>query len=686
MELIKISHLTKSYKASKKRVEVLKDVNLSLSKTGLVVILGKSGSGKSTLLNLIGGIDKPTKGNILYFFNKSKIADRNSSKPLKKVSFVFQHYHLLENETPLYNVMLPALIQGYDKHLAENQARELLNLFKLDEEVINKETRLLSGGEKERIAVLRALITDPEVILADEPTGALDVQNAIKTMDILKKASKKRLVILVTHNNKLANDYADRIITLADGRVVDDKKIHEVDEETYRTSVGKRKKNRWSSTIIKHNFKRRLKRNIVSTIGMMISLTFCYLLFGFTFQSEQAIDDVSKHHLDYGSCLIRKEVSSSTSSSISLVRTLRPEYDEIINIQKQFPEFDFLPNYDAVFNVGQFFVGNKVSAELNPSFVLNFNKSTIDFDLLISGNLENAYQWNDIVVNKKAFELIGDNELHYKVTYENKVEIEEETIVDYFEIEEKLNIVAVADEFDFLSVPKVYFNYLKIDELFENAYLENLSDYKKEDVYWKNLVMDSLPGDDISSYSMRCMLKDISKSERVEELKTFLDGEIKLENDSLTIKEALSSLTLAATYGLDIFLVIALSGSVLIVGVFSYSAYVDDKKESSILTCLGATNTEVVGIFASESLIVTLFGFLLSTAISFLLEKPANAILKALIDIPNLIDVPFSSMFGIKYFLPIMVLTCSILVTLLFSTVPILFNKNISIKKELADL
>lgn len=684
MELIKITHLTKTYKTSKKEVEVLKDVNLTLPQSGLVIILGKSGSGKSTLLNIIGGIDKPTKGKIDIIRNHRDISPKTKSK--LSISFIFQHYHLLENETPLFNVMLPALIQGFNKRLAEKQTRELISLFKLDESIVNKKTRLLSGGEKERIAVLRALITNPELILADEPTGALDVQNAIKTMNILKNASKKTLVVLVTHNNALAKQYADRIITLSDGRIINDETFKQNNDEIHRSKVSYKSKNNWTSSIVNHNLKKRYKRHIVSTLGMTVSLMFCYLLFGFSTQSNKAIDDVSKKHLDYGTCLIRKEMVTPSSSSLSLVKTLRPDEKEIEKIKESFPEFVAMPNYDAVFNNGELFIGNKLNNEIINSFVLNFENSVINYALIENNDIRKATNWTDVIVNKLAYELIKDKEIHYKVVYEFSTQIDSKYSVDYFEIEERLNIVGIADEYDFLAIPKIYFNYEKIDELFENTSLENLSDLKKQNISWKNIIVDSLPGDELSSYSTRFFLRDIKKQFRVQELQNSLNQEIKMENDALSIKEAISSLTLAATYGLDIFLAISLIGSVLIVGVFTYSAYVDDKKESSILSCLGAKNVDIVGIFASESLIVTFFSFLFSTVFSWLIEKPINILLEKIIDIPNLVKIPLSSFLGIKGFLPICVLVGSLFITIVFSAFPILLNKSISLKKELSDL
>ena len=682
MSLIQVLNLTKTYKISGKTVTVLKDITLKLPQSGLIVILGKSGSGKSTLLNIIGGIDKPTSGGVNFSLKR-----KGKKKANFDISFIFQHYHLLENETPLYNVMLPALIQGYDKKFAENQAIELIKSFGLDEKILNKETRFLSGGEKERIAILRSLITNPKLILADEPTGALDKDNAIKTMSILKNASKNRLVLLVTHNKDLAKKYADRIITISNGKIADDKTINNTDQEVFYSDIKRNRRNNWSSNIIDRNFKKRLKRNLVSIIGMTISLVFCYLLFGFSNNSKKAINEASTKHFDFGTSTISKEYKTESSSSVTLVKTVRPEEEELDDVKTKFPMFEFTLNYDAVFNCGELYLGNEINNEIHNSYVYNFSIESVDKNLIVLGEIPYSRNWNDVVVNKKAYEIIRDKDVHYKVSYENKAEIfNSSPVIDYFELEEEINILAVVDELDFLSTPKIYFDYQKIDELFEHYELENLSDIEEEKITWKQYIEEAATDDDISSFSLRCFLTDINQKGKVEELSKYLKNEIKLTNDSLTIKEALDSLTTAATVGLDVFLVIALIGSVLILGVFSFSAYNDDKKESSILSCLGARDSEVVGIFVSESLIIVFLSFLFSTVFSCILQKPINLLLNKILDISDLIKIPFSSFLGIKGFLPLMVISLSMLVTFLFTSIPILINKKISLKKELSDL
>ena len=686
--MLKLKNIKKFYKTGDFKQQALKDVSVEFRENEFVAILGPSGSGKTTLLNIIGGLDKYDSGDLIIngkstkkFKNKDFDAYRNNC-----IGFIFQSYNLINHISILENVEMSMTLSGISKRKRKKKALELLKKVGLKQHA-HKKPNQLSGGQMQRVAIARALANDPNIILADEPTGALDKDNAIKTMKILKNASKKRLVLLVTHNKDLAKQYADRIITLSDGKIVDDQTYKNNEEEVYVDSIQKRRKNNWSINIINHNFKKRIKRNIVSIVGMTISLVFCYLLFGFSTHSNNAIDKVSTKHFDYGTSTISKEFRTESDSSITLVKTLRPEENELDDIKTKFPMFEFMVNYDAIFNSGELYIGNEVNKEIRNSFVYDFTDKSFDKNLIVYGAINNECSWNDIVVNEKAFNIIQNNDIHYKFSYENKIEQSNSSfIVDYFDLEEKLNIVAVVDELDFLSVPKIYFNYQKIDKIFESKELENLSDKSGKEINWKQYIMEANSYDDITSYSLRCFLVDISKKEKVDELLKYLSNEIKLTNDSLTIKEALASLTMAATVGLDVFLIIALVGSVLILGVFSFSAYNDDKKESSIFSCLGAKDSEVVGIFTSESLIVVFLAFLFSTVFSWILQKPINLLLNALLDIPNLIDIPIKSFLGIKGLLPLVVLSISIIVILAFTSIPIFINKKISLKKELTDL
>ena len=218
--MIDIVHLFKDYSTKKTAYRALSDVNLSLPDHGFVSILGPSGCGKTTLLNLIGALDTPTLGEIrIDGCSLSSMDERKRDRYRNDdVGFIFQEYFLLPQLDVLDNVKLPLLIQGWNDAEAEARAREVLRQVRI-ENLAQKRSNELSGGETQRVAVARALSTNPRLLLCDEPTGALDSENSTLVMDLLKEASRDRLVLVVTHNEDLARKYSNRIVTMKDGRI-----------------------------------------------------------------------------------------------------------------------------------------------------------------------------------------------------------------------------------------------------------------------------------------------------------------------------------------------------------------------------------------------------------------------------------------------------------------------------------
>ncbi len=221
--MIKVENVIKKYGKSQETL-ALKGINLEFPDKGLISILGPSGCGKSTLLNLLGLLDRPTEGDVLIdgISTKGLRGAKKDSLRNETIGFIFQSYHLIPTLSLINNVILPLEIDNKDKYnIAKEKGITLLKKFGLGD-FINKKTNDLSGGQKQRVAICRALINNPKIILADEPTGALDSENSEEVLKILKEISKERLVILVTHNNEQAYKYSDRIITLKDGNVVSD--------------------------------------------------------------------------------------------------------------------------------------------------------------------------------------------------------------------------------------------------------------------------------------------------------------------------------------------------------------------------------------------------------------------------------------------------------------------------------
>lgn len=229
--MLEISHLTKIYKNKVgKDVKALDDVSLKFPETGMVFLLGKSGSGKSTLLNVCGGLDSPTNGEILIKGKSSKNFSQSDFDSYRNtyVGFVFQEYNIL-NEFSVYdNIALALELQN--KNVEHDFIIKLLDMVDLNG-FENRKPNTLSGGQKQRIAIARALVKNPEIIMADEPTGALDSNTGKQVLDTLKRLSKERLVIVVSHDREFAEEYADRIIELKDGKVLNDiTKVNKIGE------------------------------------------------------------------------------------------------------------------------------------------------------------------------------------------------------------------------------------------------------------------------------------------------------------------------------------------------------------------------------------------------------------------------------------------------------------------------
>ena len=243
--MLKLKNIKKEYLTGVNKVEALKGINIEFRKSEFVSILGQSGCGKTTLLNIIGGLDRYTSGDLVIngkstkqFKDKDWDAYRNYS-----IGFVFQSYNLIPHQSVLANVELALTISGVSRKERTKRAKEALEQVGLKEH-IHKKPNQLSGGQMQRVAIARALVNNPDIILADEPTGALDTKTSVQIMEILKEISKDKLIIMVTHNPELAEKYSTRVVKILDGLITDDsnpfdseKEKEDVKPKTGRTAM-----------------------------------------------------------------------------------------------------------------------------------------------------------------------------------------------------------------------------------------------------------------------------------------------------------------------------------------------------------------------------------------------------------------------------------------------------------------
>lgn len=240
--MLKLKNIKKTYVSGDEKVEALKGINMEFRESEFVSILGQSGCGKTTLLNIIGGLDRYTSGDLIIngkstkdFKDRDWDAYRNYS-----VGFVFQSYNLIGHQTVLSNVELALTISGVSRKERKQRAIKALKEVGLKEQ-IHKKPNQLSGGQMQRVAIARALVNNPDIILADEPTGALDTKTSVQVMEILKKISKDKLIIMVTHNPELAEKYSSRIIRILDGKITDDSDPIEHQKEEKNEDTKKRR-------------------------------------------------------------------------------------------------------------------------------------------------------------------------------------------------------------------------------------------------------------------------------------------------------------------------------------------------------------------------------------------------------------------------------------------------------------
>ena len=698
MNFLRLSNATRKYVLDDDKERIaLNGVSISFPETGLVAIVGKSGSGKSTIINLISLLDKPTSGSV--FFKDQEINKWNQRKKdffhNQNIGIVFQHYNLLENETVLFNIMLPMLIGGKSAKHAERDAIKLCESINFNSGLYHHKCKDLSGGEKERVAVLRALANDPPIILADEPTGALDSKNSLIVMDILKECSKNKLVILVSHNNELVKQYADEVFTIKDGELESVNIINKTNKKNDRKEKKfLKRKDDWVIKITKSNFLRRFKRNVVSCLSLAIGLISSMLIIGFNVGSQDSIKQRSLQQLDYGVSLLYKETTQSIpGSKMNLVQMSRPTVNEIDSISSYYDDFYLEPNTDSLLPSFPIIkLGEEIIEDLSYQPVYSFIGDSFDSSLLIEGNIPEEDTLSKVVINKKARDLLKNDAIGTKLKIHSDYEYHyyfgdelNTVITDAFIYDKEVEILGIVDDFNFLSTPKIYYSFTAFKDLLNTSLLVNLSKHFDYEINWYEQLLNCPNSDALTSYSYRLFLKDHNQKEKVEKITKEIPVPYKVESNALTISTTLFDLISAACVGMDLFLVIALIGTAFILGIVSFSSYSEDKKNSAILSCLGAKKEEVFSVYLYENIAIGLISLGLAFLISPSLSMMANFIIFKFTSFANMITIPFMLFMGKKFLFPLIMFISTFFICMVSTYIPLFFSKKISLKEELAD-
>lgn len=701
MSFFSLNGVSKIYQVNKTDFYALRNINLALPSKGFVSITGKSGSGKSTLLNLLMCIEKPTRGEV--FFQNKRIDKMSkselSSYHLNDVAMVYQHYNLFDDLSPLDNVMLPLLMRGESKTKAKEKALDLFNKFSLNY-LLNQKTKTLSGGEKQRIALLRTIIIEPKAVLADEPTGALDSMNGILVMETLKKISEDILVVMVSHDQKLVEKYSDFTIEMKDGTIVKNPGLFRFRDVLENKDKKRRYSGGWKTTFLRKNIHTHMGKNAFSLFASIFGFLSIMLSIGFSVGSKLSQDSAIHSNLGIGNAFLYQETLYNIENSpLNYVKKSRPNLEEVDDFISEKLDAIIAYNYDYLFTPYPEIIYQREVIE-RAQFVPIFDFDSELFSSVKKCGLFPKSSFLEIAVNEEFAKLLSndiESVLNSSIFISSSADVSYYTgdhdnpiIKDRFSYSFEMKITAIVEEFAFLNTPKVYYSYLGLESELKNTVMENVSDYLGELFTYYDYIDNSSDDSVASSYSYNLF---ISTREQVDSMFSLIED---INNDENTTKIVIesSSYDVFSTYNqfmdtfsraLYIFVIIAILGVNFIIGMISLSSFIEQKKESAILSALGARESSICSIFLEENYLVIVIAFIIAVALSFPLQFLLNNIFYNKFLLSNLIAVPFESFLGIRFLFAPLVIVIAILMATLFVIVPLSIYKSKSISEELRD-
>jgi len=596
------------------KFQALKKINLMIEEGEFVAILGESGSGKSTLLNVISGLDKLNSGEITIngittrdFSQKEWAIYRNHY-----VGFVFQEYNLVDHLNVVENVELPLLLQGVSPSVARKKALEKCKLLGLGNHT-HKLPRKISGGQQQRAAIARALVTDPKVILADEPTGALDSENATIILDILKVLSIDHIVLLVTHDEDFAHQYATRIVTLEDGQVISDSQTKEMSYEK-TASLNLRRPNMRLKVLWKfarNNLKSRFIRTFFTSLTMSFGLIAIFLIIFLINGIRTEVVDVIEKMVPKDQYFVKSEINRALLSD---------DDNEFVNEQTIVSEAYFEHKILPLRNASYYGSDEKVYYE-----TANFQISgipTLEKNFYFRSNLIGEYpnKENEVIVTSGLVEnilgfSIQESDLKQALEFLNdeneKLTLERISITS--ELNENFTIVGIINN----NQSTAFMLHTKIEKL---ALLITEQDIE---YYYGDSFVDK------SSLTVYLNTNDKNKIEQLEELLS--DNELVLNNPVQIIFRAINNFFDTVLYVLLGTASVSLLVSGILVGLMIYISVIERTKEIGILTSLGARKSNIRHLFIFESGFLGFLSSIIALLFSLLIALLINAIFNSTI-------------------------------------------------------
>ncbi len=391
--MLKLKKINKSYKTGEFTQHALKDVSIEFRKNEFVAILGPSGSGKTTLLNIIGGLDRYDNGDLIINNQSTKEFDDRNWDAYRNncIGFIFQSYNLINHISILENVEMSLTLSGIDKKEKRQKAIEALTKVGLKSH-IHKKPNQLSGGQMQRVAIARSLVNDPEIILADEPTGALDTKTSKQIMDLIKEIAKDKLVIMVTHNPELAKTYATRIIEFKDGSLISDSKpIKKKEKNNGEINIKKTSMNFITALNLSfNNIKTKKGRTALTAFASSIGIIGIALILSLSNGFDIQINKFEKETLSQSPIIISEQAMSMSEENIAKVVEESNDLEKYPDEDKVFSQDDIETTMTHTNNITNDYVD--YIKKINQDNISGISYQTATNFNIINYNEESGYQ------------------------------------------------------------------------------------------------------------------------------------------------------------------------------------------------------------------------------------------------------------------------------------------------------
>lgn len=602
MDLLQLKNINKYYKlGNKEKFHALKNINVAFNRGELVSIIGESGSGKSTMMNLIGGLDSDFTGQLL--INGKNIGDFKEKEldeyRKKKIGFVFQSCNLIPHLSILDNVTIALTLSNVSKDIRIKKATQVLKEVGLEDH-INKKPNQLSGGQKQRVAIARALVNDPEIILADEPTGALDSETTEQVLNIIKDIAKKgKLVIMVTHSEKVAA-YSSRIIKIFDGEIVEDKEETPLNNILFK-NIEENKSNKNLSffsaiRLAANNMNQKLKRNILVAVGVSIGIMSVVLMLSLGNGMKTYFNDMIKSFMNP----LVVEVNMPAEKNSNNPNNPAAAMKAMMGAKEPFKEKNIkeLSKIEGVKEVEKGFSyinisGNNILEYRNKKcdiMMLNSMSSAITDKNLKRGKLPKK---NEILVSELISKELGGNIIGKKVKLN--------TLVQGIEVEGtfKVSGVYTTGNKDRMSetTEVVFMNYDDLNSLL-----------KKQGESLDTSVIYLIANTKEEASNIKTKMLDMGYQGSVQEIMG--DQMVTMLNVLTIVLAGIAAISLIVS-------------SIMILVVLHISV-VERRKEIGLLRAIGARRKDIKRIFVSEAFLIGLFSGIIGLISAFLIEKFAN--------------------------------------------------------------